>query len=788
MDFTIYNLPPLISSILFFLFGLFVFLKNKKSALNTAFLSVCLVTFWWQFSWFILFSFHSRAVADYLVKIGYLGIIFIPITFFHFSLLLPENKKKINIFIKYFAYFIGLIFSACLFFTNYLVNGFYDYFWGFYPRAGFLHPFFLLFLSSLTVRIFYLSFQKLKESKNISPHKYYQLKYVLWAIVFYVLAASDFIVNYGVEFYPFGFVFIIIFLGIFTYAIIRYRLMDIRIVARKIFIYLGVAGFAYGIFYAIILLYNRVFGSVFSSAAYVSGIIVAPLFVLTFYALDKGLKHFANKYLFVSLYNYQETINNLTDELNHYIEIDKIIGLIVETIKKTMQLDRAGVLIADLKTSPVQYRIAKIIGFNEQNGISLVQDSFLTKHLQKIQKPLVRDEFLLLSRDSQDPKERESFAKLFEHMEHIEASICLPLMSSDKLIGIIVLGAKISGDAYTKEDLDLLNTLSKQAGIAVDNALLYGEVKDFNASLKTEVAKATAEIQVGKAKVESALVVEKEAREELQKLNQAKTEFLNLASHQLRTPTSVIKGIASMIKEGSFEKFPKEKQATFIEGLYDKALKLEDIINDILNASEMTSTKFKVTPEHANWVDPESFIKELASGFEPKLAERQIDLKISIENSPLPKILCQQEFLKDAIGNLIENAIKYTPSAKADSYTRNIREGKAEINVSVFQQDNSVVFKIQDNGIGIPKEEISNIFKKFQRGSNARDMYTDGSGLGLFIVKEIIEGHGGQVWAESEIGKGSSFFASLPTNPPKDINIKATIIERAGGEVKKTNA
>lgn len=304
--------------------------------------------------------------------------------------------------------------------------------------------------------------------------------------------------------------------------------------------------------------------------------------------------------------------------------------------------------------------------------------------------------------------------------------------------------------------------------------------KELSKNLQREVAKATAEIQAGKEKVESALAVEKDAREELQMLNQTKTEFLNLASHQLRTPASVIKGIASMIKEGSFARFPKEKQATFLEGLYDKALKLEDIINDILNASEMTSAKFKVTSEHAQWVDPESFIKELVGGFEPKLAERQIDLKINIEKSPLPKILCQPEFLKDAIGNLIENAIKYTPSAKADSYTRKTREGKAEINVFVFQKDKDVVFQIQDNGIGVPKEEISDIFKKFQRGSNARDMYTDGSGLGLFIVKEIIEGHGGRVWAESESGKGSSFFASLPTNPPKDINIKATIIERAG--------
>ena len=769
-------------------FAGFLFKRGKKKAVVNSYLFVIFSAIFWTAA-MIIFRAAPQSSSLFWCKALYVVAIFPSYSFYLFSQVFPYGE--IPKFKKAVWAIISSLSMAVLVILPDLIIKSVDIHPGLEKEIiwGNLYFLYFLYVSGIIAYGLVILLKKyFKETGIIRT----QLKYIFWGYFF----------GSGMAMFPnlllpwvgifkinwMGQTLGVITIALTVYAIIRYRLMDIRIVARKIFIYLGVAGFAYGIFYAIILLYNRVFGSVFSSAAYVSGIIIAPLFVLTFYALDRGLKHFANKYLFVSLYNYQETINNLTDELSHYIDIDKIIGLIVETIKKTMQLDRAGVLLADLKTDPVQYRIAKIIGFNEQNGISLVQDSFLTKHLQKIQKPLVRNEFLLLSRDSQDPQERQSFAKLFEHMKHIEASICLPLMSSDKLIGIIVLGAKISGDAYTKEDLDLLNTLSKQAGIAVDNALLYAEVKDFNASLKTEVAKATAELQAGKSKVEKAYEVEKQAREELQKLNQAKTEFLNLASHQLRTPTSVIKGIASMIKEGSFEKFPKEKQATFIEGLYDKSLKLEDIINDILNASEMTSTKFKMTPDHADWIDPELFIKELVRGFEPKLAERQIDLKISIEKSPLPKILCQQEFLKDAIGNLIENAIKYTPSAKADSYTRNIREGKAEINVSVFQKDKDVVFKIQDNGIGVPKEEITNIFKKFQRGSNARDMYTDGSGLGLFIVKEIIEGHGGRVWAESELGKGSSFFASLPTNPPKEINIEAVIIERAGESAPKTNA
>jgi len=93
-----------------------------------------------------------------------------------------------------------------------------------------------------------------------------------------------------------------------------------------------------------------------------------------------------------------------------------------------------------------------------------------------------------------------------------------------------------------------------------------------------------------------------------------------------------------------------------------------------------------------------------------------------------------------------------------------------------YKKGNNVIISIKDNGIGIPKEEIPNLFKKFTRGSNARDMYTDGSGLGLFVVKEIIEGHYGKVWIESKLDKGTTFFVSLPVYSFKEINIKEHII------------
>ena len=234
--FTLYTIPPLLSSILFLFLGVVVYWNNRKSIANVTFLLVCFATSWWQFSWFILFNAQNEILANYLVKIGYIGIIFIPIFFFHFLLSFLGEISKFDRYFLYFSYSMGLIFEAVLLTTDYFINGFYEYFWGFYPKAGFLHPFYLLLLSILTVRALYLLFSFLKKKKRAHPTKYHQAKYILLALMFYIFASSDFLVNYGVEFYPSGFLFILLFLGITAYAIVRHYLFGIKVILTELLV------------------------------------------------------------------------------------------------------------------------------------------------------------------------------------------------------------------------------------------------------------------------------------------------------------------------------------------------------------------------------------------------------------------------------------------------------------------------------------------------------------------------------------------------------------------------
>ena len=268
----------------------------------------------------------------------------------------------------------------------------------------------------------------------------------------------------------------------------------------------------------------------------------------------------------------------------------------------------------------------------------------------------------------------------------------------------------------------------------------------------------------------------RKANIQLKKLDKAKSEFLDIASHQLRTPVSVIKGVASMMKEGDFDKMAEDKRKDLIQGIWEKSRKLEEIINDILNASEMTNVGYSVAGQKAELLDVAQLAKDITDGLQPAAQEKGVELKFTVLREILPKIFCEKEYLEEAISNLIDNAIKYTPSVKAGAQGKSKEKGL--VSVSLKKDAQSVIIEIKDNGIGIPPQELPGLFKKFQRASNARNMYTDGSGLGLFISKEIIEGHGGKINLESELDQGTTFYVSLPIHQPGETDIKKYIIDK----------
>lgn len=727
----IFALSGLLTAITSSLMALLMFTRGKRS-LHYLWGVFCVSVMIWGIGGYKIATTIDPDKAVLWWKIAYMGVIFIPILFTHFVHKFLGITRQWLIWI---IYFLGAIFLASNLFTDLFIDKVrwvFDQFYYISPPAPLYTPFFILFIG-LVIYTHIKLWLAYRTAPGIQKN---QIKYLFIATAAGFGGGSfSFLPVYNIDLYPYLNLAVFPFPLIVAYAILKYRLMDVRIFARKFFIYFGITVFTYGAFYLIAWSYTNFLGGFFTPTGYLASLIIAPIFVAAFLGVNKLLRVIANKYFFLSLYNYQETINKLTQELNYLTDLDKIINSIVSTIKETMQLDKAGVLLINQNKSSTNYQVAKVVGFNKQNGISLVQNNFLIRHLQKIQKPLVRDELALLARDAKTKKEAEGFQKLHNHMKHIEASLCLPLMSSNQLIGVIVLGSKISKDAYTKEDLELLNALSYQAGIAIENARLYKEVEEFNKTLKQKVNEQTKYI--------------KDKAEHLRKLLQMRSEFLDIASHQLKTPVSVILGTISLFKDGSIKKLSEERQKKFVDNIFNKAKKLNTIINDILRASEMDTDEFSLVSANIKPTQVEEIIKSVYEDLQSEAKERGLKFEIQKSKKLTSKILSDAEFLEHAIFNLVDNAIKYTA------------EGHVKIILS--ENQDRVIIKIEDTGIGIPEHDKKKMFDKFSRAKNAVNMYTDGSGLGLFIVKKIIEAHqGGQVSLESQEGEGTTFIVSLP--------------------------
>jgi len=235
------------------------------------------------------------------------------------------------------------------------------------------------------------------------------------------------------------------------------------------------------------------------------------------------------------------------------------------------------------------------------------------------------------------------------------------------------------------------------------------------------------------------------AYEELKKLDTAKSEFISMASHQLRTPLSAIKGYISMIIEGSYGQIPelvKEK----LQNVFISNERLIQIVNTLLDISKIDLGKMEIKKEP---VQIEEIIQSCYDDLKIEAQKKGLNFVFEKPETPLPKINADPLRIRQVFMNLIDNAIKYTP--------------KGEIKMTVSQKGNSILFLIKDSGAGLTEKEKKEIFQSFTRGSAGLDYFIEGTGLGLSIAKKITELHQGKIWAESEgKDKGSTFFVELP--------------------------
>ncbi len=405
---------------------------------------------------------------------------------------------------------------------------------------------------------------------------------------------------------------------------------------------------------------------------------------------------------------------------------EELAGQAVKIIKDDLSFELAGILSLE-----EEKQLLKPIALSSSDRLSKIQSEFSVE-LEKIEIPLSRSIFLKSIIDKRIPGHSQELTDVWDELipkemyaeikssGHIKSSLAYPLVTDDKLRGVLFLSLNREIENLTPFENESLSSVVNVITVALDKAFLYMQLKKTNEEL------ASANIR-------------------LKELDQQKSEFVSLASHQLRSPLSSIKGYASMLREGDYGALSEDMKKP-VSAIEESSKSLATMVDDFLNVSriEQGTMKFDFT---------DFDLKKLAEDvvYEQKPTAEKAGLKLSFVAEPNKTFMITADLvkIKQVITNFLDNSIKYTP--------------KGSIDVSISKhEDNKILIKITDTGIGISAETLPKLFSKFTRASDANKTNIHGTGLGLYVAKQMVEAHKGRAWAESAgEGKGSTFYIEL---------------------------
>jgi signal transduction histidine kinase len=308
--------------------------------------------------------------------------------------------------------------------------------------------------------------------------------------------------------------------------------------------------------------------------------------------------------------------------------------------------------------------------------------------------------------------------------------ISLPLFSTGKVIGAIIFSNKNNNDFFTRRNKDIATTFVSHIGPAIENSRLYEKTSQQIVELD---------------RLNGGM---KDANIQLEGLLEMKKDFLHITSHQLRTPLTAIRGMLSMWMDGDFENMGVEKKNEILHRIYISTERLNNITNDMLDALDLEGGALKMQFAKISLLH---LLRDVVSTLQSDYDKKGLYLRFGEVEAEIPEVYADANYMSQVFMNLIDNSCKYT------------KEGGVEIGVKKAGDYVDVIIK--DTGIGISAQDQKKIFEKFTRGENAILENASGSGLGLFVVKKILQDHKGKIEVRSGgIGKGTTFKVSVLIN------------------------
>ena len=561
-----------------------------------------------------------------------------------------------------------------------------------------------------------------------------------WTPVFLLLALNDVLIIGGLPLPGNPIRLAAVALG--TFIVVTHDPPDLVEVSRRVVTYIITTLVIVGFYVAGFSASQTVFKALPNYSPLLVGAGIALLLSLIFTPLLSLIRRWVNRWLNIQEFHPSRTLHAYSEQISNILDMQRLANVAVGLIIEAMDISRGFLFLVDSElTSDAQkaYRLRAVRNQGERQVkiLTLENDHPVVKHLVQEARPLLQYDLDLL------PAFRAVSSQEREWFNHLEAEVYLPIFSKREWIGLLALGAKISGKRYTENDLVTLSALANQTAVALENARLVENLVQLN----TELRQAYRALD--------------KANRDLERLDQTKSDFISIASHELRTPLTTIIGYTEMLLE---DRSLPPAIHKMLDSISKGTRRLHEIMDSMFDIAQIDTRTLQV---HLTPVDTADLIREVSSSLEYSFKERKQTLSINIPQLPLTK--ADPNLLKKLFQHLLTNAIKFTPNdGKISVVARTLPTRSAEL------PHGGVEIIVSDTGVGVDPASQDIIFSKFYQPGDLSKHSTSktrfkgsGAGLGLALSKGIVEAHGGRIWVESkgydEVNfPGSKFHVVLP--------------------------
>ena len=684
-----------------FVLGCFILLKAQRSKTSLVYVAFLFSLAGWSFMQVNLSVVSNMEKLLLINRLAHVFIILIPCLFLHFTyLFLDIEKENRKTLILAYLISLGLItllpFKAFLPGVRYLANIKY------FTIPGPIYHFSCAFFYTLVILSLYELHRGYRNSKGLRAT---QLKYMFYSAIIGFFSGSSsylYVYNKPMFFSPYVTFGVPLYVLTIAYIIYKHRFMDISLVLKKTVIYGIIYSLSLAVFGSIVILLGRMVMPGVSQK--LIGLPMLAVFVIVSMVkpLDKFLTMFTDKFLFRERYEYHKTLREASLGMIHIRELNKLLNLIVTIITKHVRVKQAAIFIHDKETNTYVVKASRGRLKIPKNFLKVTQHNHLLKYLLKTKDSIVCEELKLIFK--QNPSTQ--LKGVIEELDNIEVSICVPSFLKGKLIGFLLLGEKLSGEMYSREDMSLFNTLAMQAGLAIENAQAYEELS----KAKDRLFEAEKFASIGR--------------------------LAGGIAHEIKNPLASIKTFTSYLNRKFDDPEFRSKFQRIVGSEVDR---INHIVEQLVSYAHPKGLALQKTDLH-------KIIEETLSLLENELKKENI--KVKTDYFSKCKILSvDPEQFKQVFLNLFLNSIQAMEH----------NNGKLkELKISTYKQSSYLKVVISDTGEGIPPEKTPLVFDPFFTTKDS------GCGLGLSIVKSIVENHGGTISVKSGTNQGTSFSISLP--------------------------